>query len=117
LRLTLEPIPIADKRNAIPALKPLLEKVRPPQGTASRRARFSTQDLGGDYRFGWKGHQSGLLDQARRLTRVAGFDQTGRSTDGRNRRLRRQLEPAGAWGCRPRGNHSRSLAGDREQDA
>ena len=152
LRLTLEQIPLQEKSNEMPALKPRLEKIKPPPRTLitadarhcqQERARFITQELGGDYLFGLKGNPSGILDKAQRLlaqqafspgrqgevgkgpwpagspapgasrrqsrgnrtvrllaghrdpTRVAGFDQTGRRTDGRNRLLRRPLEPAG----------------------
>ena len=153
LRLTLDQIPIEQKSNEIPALKPLLEKIQPPPGTLitadarhcpQESARFITQDLGGDHRFGLKGNPSGILDKAQRLlaqqafpplglrrpgrrptdgsiaaasrgsrsvprgnwtvrllaghraaTRVAGFDQAGGRSDGRNRLLRRQPEPAG----------------------
>ena len=76
LRLTLDPIAIKEKSNEIPALRPLLEKIKPPPGvliTADARhcqqasARFITQELGGDYLFGLKGNQSGILDKATRL--------------------------------------------------
>jgi len=76
LRLTLDQIPIEEKSNEIPALKPLLEKVKPPPGALitadamhcqQESARFITQELGGDYLFGLKGNQSGMLDKAKRL--------------------------------------------------
>jgi hypothetical protein len=82
LRLTLEQIPIEDKSNEIPALKPLLQKVKPPPGTLitadamhcqQESARFITQDLGGDYLFGLKGNQSGILDKAQRLLAQQAF--------------------------------------------
>jgi hypothetical protein len=82
LRLTLGQIPILEKSNEIPALKPLLEKVRPPPSTLitadamhcqQESARFITQDLGGDYLFGLKGNQSGILDKAQRLLTQAAF--------------------------------------------
>jgi hypothetical protein len=75
LRLTLDQIPIEEKSNEIPALKPLLKKINPPPGVRitadarhcqQERARFITQELGGDYRFGLKGNQSGILDKAKR---------------------------------------------------
>lgn len=76
LRLTLDQIPIAEKSNEIPALKPLLEKIQPPPGVLitadamhcqQESARFITQELGGDYLFGLKGNQSGILDKATHL--------------------------------------------------
>lgn len=76
LRLTLDQIPIEEKSNEIPALKPLLERIRPPPGTLitadamhcqQESARFITQELGGDYLFGLKGNQSGILERANRL--------------------------------------------------
>jgi hypothetical protein len=82
LRLTLDQVPIADKSNEIPALKPLLEQVRPPPGaliTADAMhcqqdsARFITQELGCDYLFGLKGNQSGILDKAQRLLAQQAF--------------------------------------------
>ena len=82
LRLTLDQLPIADKSNEIPALKPLLKKVEPPPGTLitadamhcqQESARFITQDLGGDYLFGLKGNQSGILETAQHLLTQQGF--------------------------------------------
>jgi len=82
LRLTLDQIPIAEKSNEIPALKPLLKKVNPPPGVLitadamhcqQESARFITQDLGGDYLFGLKGNQSGILEKARHLLAQQGF--------------------------------------------
>ncbi len=72
LRLTLAQEPIQEKSNEIPALQPLLRKV-PCQGTLitadalhcqQESARFITQELGGDYLFGLKGNQSGILERA-----------------------------------------------------
>ena len=86
LRLTLDPIPIEEKSNEIPALKPLLKKVRPPPGTLctadamhcqQESARFITQELGGDYLFGLKGNQSGILEQAEHLLAQQGFPPSG----------------------------------------
>ncbi len=86
LRLTLEQIPIADKSNEIPALKPLLKRVQPPPGTLitadamhcqQESARFITQEVGGDYLFGLKGNQSGILDQAQHLLAQQGFPPSG----------------------------------------
>lgn len=82
LRLTLDQVAIAEKSNEIPALKPLLQKINPPPGvliTAAalhcqqESARFITQELGGDYLFGLKGNQSGILDQAQRLLTQQSF--------------------------------------------
>jgi hypothetical protein len=82
LRLTLDQIPIAQKSNEIPALKPLLQKVNPPPGVLitadalhcqQESARFITQELGGDYLFGLKGNQSGILAQAQRLLAQQAF--------------------------------------------
>ena len=76
LRLTLDQIAIEEKSNEIPALRPLLEKIKPPPGVLitadalhcqQESARFITQELGGDYLFGLKGNQSGILDKATRL--------------------------------------------------
>lgn len=76
LRLTLDQLAIAEKSNEIPALKPLLKKIQPPPGTLitadalhcqQESARFITQELGGDYLFGLKGNQSGMLEKATRL--------------------------------------------------
>jgi hypothetical protein len=72
LRLTLSQEPIQEKSNEIPALKPLLSKL-PCQGSLitadamhcqQQSARFVTQDLGGDYIFGLKGNQNGILERA-----------------------------------------------------
>lgn len=82
LRLTLDQIPVADKSNEIPALPPLLRKVQPPPGVLitadamhcqQESARCITQDWGGDYLFGLKGNQSGILDKAQRLLAQQGF--------------------------------------------
>ena len=82
LRLTLDQIPIAEKSNEIPALKPLLQKVQPPPGVLitadamhcqQESARCITQEWGGDYLFGLKGNQSGILDKAQRLLTQQGF--------------------------------------------
>lgn len=82
LRLTLAQVPIAEKSNEIPALKPLLKKINPPPGVVitadalhcqQESARFITQELGGDYLFGLKGNQSGILDKATRLLAQQAF--------------------------------------------
>lgn len=86
LRLTLDQVAIQEKSNEIPALKPLLKKVAPPPGTLitadamhcqQESARFITQELGGDYLFGLKGNQSGILDQAQHLLTQQGFPPSG----------------------------------------
>ena len=82
LRLTLGQVPIEEKSNEIPALIPLLKKLSLPPGiliTADamhcqqESARFITQELGGDYLFGLKGNQSGVLDKAERLLAQQAF--------------------------------------------
>lgn len=82
LRLTLDQVPIEEKSNEIPALKPLLKKVNPPPGVLitadalhcqQESARFITQELGGDYLFGLKGNQSGILNQAQHLLAQQAF--------------------------------------------
>jgi hypothetical protein len=82
LRLTLDQIAIEEKSNEIPALKPLLKKLDPPPGVLitadamhcqQESARFISQELGGDYLFGLKGNQSGILDKAQRLLAQQGF--------------------------------------------
>jgi hypothetical protein len=86
LRLTLDQIAIEEKSNEIPALKPLLKKLDLPPGTLitadamhcqQESARFITQELGGDYLFGLKGNQSGILDKAQRLLTQQGFPPSG----------------------------------------
>lgn len=82
LRLTLDQIAIQEKSNEIPALKPLLKKLDLPTSALvtadamhcqQESARFITQELGGDYLFGLKGNQSGILDKAQRLLTQRGF--------------------------------------------
>jgi hypothetical protein len=82
LRLTLGQVPIQEKSNEIPALKPLLKKLDLPVGAVitadamhcqQQSARFITQELGGDYLFGLKGNQSGILEKAQRLLAQQGF--------------------------------------------
>jgi hypothetical protein len=86
LRLTLDQVPIEEKSNEIPALKPLLKKLDLPPGTLvtadamhcqQASAHFITQELGGDYLFGLKGNQSGILDKAQRLLTQQGFPPSG----------------------------------------
>lgn len=82
LRLTLDQVAIEAKSNEIPALKPLLKRLKLPPGTLvtadamhcqQESARFITQELGWDYLFGLKGNQSGILDKAQRLLNQQGF--------------------------------------------
>jgi hypothetical protein len=86
LRLTLDQIAIAEKSNEIPALKPLLKKLDLPAGVLitadamhcqQESSRFVTQELGGDYLWGLKGNQSGILDQAQHLLAQRGFPPSG----------------------------------------
>lgn len=87
LRLTLGQIPMAEKSNEIPALKPLLQSPPPLAGgliTADaihcqqESARFVTQDPGADYLSGRQGNQSGVLDKARRLLSAQSFFPSGK---------------------------------------
>ena len=75
LRLTVSQEPIEQKSNEIPALKPLLLKLPKAalEGTLitadamhcqQESSRFVTQELGGDYLWGLKGNQSGILERA-----------------------------------------------------
>jgi len=82
LRLTLAQVPIAEKSNEIPALQPLLRQLPALQGTLvtadalhcqQESARFITQEWGGDYLFGLKGNQSGVLERAERLLAQEAF--------------------------------------------
>lgn len=91
LRLTLGQVAIEQKSNEIPALKPLLKKVAVLPGTVitadamhcqQESARFITQELGGDYLFGLKGNQSGILQRAERLLKQQGFPPSGPVGEG-----------------------------------
>lgn len=91
LRLTLDQIAIEEKSNEIPSLKPLLKKLNLPPGTLitadamhcqQESARFITQELGGDYLFGLKGNQSGILEKAQRLLTQQGFPPSGPVGEG-----------------------------------
>jgi hypothetical protein len=82
LRLTLAQVPIAEKSNEIPALQPLLRQLPARQDTLitadarhgqQESARFITQEWGGDYLFGLKGNQSGILERAERLLAQEAF--------------------------------------------
>ncbi len=82
LRLTLAQVPIQDKSNEIPALRPLLKSLPALAGALitadaihcqQESARFVTQELGADYLFGLKGNQSGVLERAERLLAQEAF--------------------------------------------
>jgi hypothetical protein len=72
LRTTIRSVPIAEKSNEIPAIKPLLGGMNLEGSLVTadamhcqqESARFITQDLGGDFLFGLKGNQSGILERA-----------------------------------------------------
>jgi len=75
-------VPIPDKSNEIPALRPLLKSLPELTGTLvtadaihcqQESARFLTQELGGDYLFGLKGNQSGVLERAAHLLAQESF--------------------------------------------
>ena len=92
LRLTLGQIPIAEKSNEIPALKPLLRSLALPPGVRitadamhcqQESARLVTQELGGDYLFGLKGNQDGILERAERLLAKQAFPPSGRGQVGK----------------------------------
>ena len=91
LRLTLDQVAIEEKSNEIPALKPLLKKLDLPPGVLitadamhcqQESARFITQELGGDYLFGLKGNQSGILERAQHLLAQQGFPPSGQVGKG-----------------------------------
>lgn len=91
LRLTLDQVAVEEKSNEIPALPLLLRKIKPPPGTLitadamhcqQESARFITRELGGDYLFGLKGNQSGILDKAQRLLTQQGFPPSGPLGEG-----------------------------------
>ena len=82
VRLTLAQMPIEEKSNEIPALPKLLRSLPPLVGTLitadamhcqQESARVITQELGGDYLFGLKGNQSGVLERAERLLAQQAF--------------------------------------------
>lgn len=86
LRLTLDQIAIEEKSNEIPALKPLLRKLDLPPGALitadaiqcqQQASRFVTQELDGNYLWGLKGNQSGILNKAQRLLTQQGFPPSG----------------------------------------
>jgi hypothetical protein len=82
LRLTLAQVPIQEKTNEIPALPPLLRSLPLMEGTLvtadamhcqQESARVITQELGGDFLFGLKGNQSGVLERAENLLAQEAF--------------------------------------------
>ncbi len=106
LRVTLGQEPIEEKSNEIPALIPLLRQIAPPPGTLisadalhcqQESARFITQELGGDYLFGLKGNQNGIIQTAETLLQRQGFPPTGSEGLGE--------------GARPAGTSDAGLAG------
>jgi hypothetical protein len=122
LRLTLDQIPIAEKSNEIPALQPLLKRIAPPPGTLitadalhcqQESARFITQELGGDYLFGLKGNQSGILEKAQHLLAQQGFPPSGSVGEGPRAA---GSSARGARGGQPGGERPvRLLASDRRR--
>jgi hypothetical protein len=72
LLTTLRSVQIAEKSNEIPAIKPLITAINLQGCTVTadamhcqqETARFITRVLGGDYIFGLKGNQSGILERA-----------------------------------------------------
>jgi hypothetical protein len=87
VRLTLGQVPIEEKSNEIPALKPLLRSLPSLEGglvTADaihcqqESSRFVTQDLGADYLWGLKGNQTGVLEKAQRLLQGQSFFPSGK---------------------------------------
>ncbi|MSU32530.1 MAG: hypothetical protein EXS25_07715 [Pedosphaera sp.] len=82
LRMTLQQVPIEKKTNEIPNFKPLLRAVKPPPGTlvtadAMHRQQESAwwldEEFGGDYLFGLKGNQDGILSRTERLLAQQAF--------------------------------------------
>ena len=82
LRLTLDQVAIQEKSNEIPALKLLLAGLELPPGTLitadamhcqQASGGYITNRKGGDYLFGLKGNQSGILERAQPLLARQGF--------------------------------------------
>lgn len=82
LRLTLAQVPIQEKSKEIHALPPLLRSLPPLAGTLitadamqcqQESARVITQERGGDYLFGSKGNQTGVLERPERLLAQEAF--------------------------------------------
>jgi hypothetical protein len=107
LRLTLAQVPIEEKSNEIPALKPLLQSLPNLAGSLitgdalhyqQESSRFVTQELGADYLWGLKGNQSGVLEKAERLLARHSFFPSGKGDA-----LGKRAPSAGAAADRPRG--------------
>jgi len=107
LRLTLAQVPIEEKSNEIPALKPLLQSLPNLAGSLitadalhcqQESSRFVTQELGADYLWGLKGNQSGVLEKAERLLARQSFFPSGKGDA-----LGKRTPSAGAAADRPRG--------------
>ncbi len=107
LRLTLAQVPIEEKSNEIPALKPLLRSRPNLAGSLitgdalhcqQESSRFVTQELGADYLWGLKGNQSGVLEKAQRLLASQSFFPSGKGDA-----LGKRPPSAGAAADRPRG--------------
>jgi hypothetical protein len=86
LRMTLQQLPIEEKTHSIPSFKPLLRAVQPPPGTLvtadamhcqQESARCVVEEFGGDYLFGLKGNQDGVLTRAERLLAQQAFSLCG----------------------------------------
>jgi len=82
LRMTLQQVPIEEKTNEIPNFRTLLRAVKPPPGTLmtadamhcqQESARCVVEEFGGDYLFGLKRNQSGILEGAERLLAQQAF--------------------------------------------
>ena len=95
LRLTLQEVPIEEKTNEIPNFKTLLRAVNPPPGTLvtadamhcqQESARCVVEEFGGDYLFGLKGNQDGILDRAERLLAQQSFSPSGPESLGKTPR-------------------------------
>src|SRR5208283_2233700 len=107
LRLTLAQVPIEEKSNEIPALKPLLRSLPNLAGSLitgdalhcqQESSRFVTQELGADYLWGLKGNQSGVLEKAERMLARQSFFPSGKADA-----LGKRAPSAGAAADRPRG--------------
>jgi hypothetical protein len=107
LRLTLAQVPIEEKSNEIPALKPLLQSLPNLAGSLitgdalhcqQESSRFVTQELGADYLWGLKGNQSGVLEKAGRMLARQSFFPSGKGDA-----LGKRAPSARAAADRPRG--------------
>ena len=82
LRMTRQQVPIEEKTNEISNLKPLLRAMKPLPGTLvtadamhcqQESARCVVEEFGGNYLFGLKGNQDGILSRAERLLAQQAF--------------------------------------------